>query len=172
MIMYFRQYASPWWAVLFVSAIMLVGSSRMVLAESPSSGFWMITPEEAAMAAPVVEPDAIRERGFFGGDEPSLSNTGPEIQLKKPGADAAPSSPMEIEIQFIPRHAPVDLTTIKVTLVKIIDIDLTERVKPYVTEEGLHIKDANLPSGEHTVRVSLGDTNGGMTVTQLVIKVL
>lgn len=156
-------------AVLMLVATMLLMSGGAAPAES---GFWLITPEEAAMAPVAVDPHAIRERGLFGGDEPALSNTGPQIQLRKPGVGAEPSSPLDIEIQFIPRDAPVDLSTIKVTLVKIIDIDLTERVKPYVTVEGLHIKDAKLPSGEHTVRVSLGDTKGGVTVTQLVIKIL
>jgi len=59
---------------------------------------------------------------------------------------------------FISRDAPVDLSTL--------------RVKDYATEKGLHIKDGNLPSGEHTVRVTLGDTEGGLTVTQLNVKIM
>jgi len=156
---------------LFFVITMVGFSSGLALAEQGHGDFWFITPEEAAMAPAVIDPHAIRERGLFS-SEPELSENGPKIRLEKPHGDDPQPSPVEIHIQFIPRDAPVDLSTLEVTLVKIIDIDLTERVKDYATDTGLHIKDANLPSGEHTVRVTLGDTEGGLTVTQFNVKIM
>ena len=158
--------------VLPLFMIAMIGlTSGLALAEQGHGDFWFITPEEAAMAPASIDPQAIRERGLFS-SEPEPSENGPKIRLEKPHGDDAQPSPVEIHIQFIPRDAPVDLSTLEVTLVKIIDIDLTERVKYYAKDTGLHIKDANLPSGEHTVRVTLGDTEGGLTVTQFNVKIM
>lgn len=138
---------------------------------SEEGGFWLITPEEGAMAPTLADPHAVRERGLFS-SVPVEQNNGPVIKMEKPNFADANTSPLEILIRFSPREASVDLSTLKVTLVKLFDIDLTDRVRPYVSKEGLHIPDAQLPSGEHTVRVTLGDTDGGITITQLYVKIM
>ena len=65
------------------------------------------------------------------------------------------------------RHARIQLTTGHPTQF----IDLTDRLRSYVTEEGLRVTQVKLPSGEHTVRLSLGDQAGGVTVKQMTLNV-
>lgn len=39
-------------------------------------------------------------------------------------------------------------------------VDLTERVKPGLTEKGIDLKAAEVPPGEHQIRVSVQDSDG------------
>lgn len=152
---------------LLVLCVMLVGlwSSDSVRA---NEGFWLITPEEAAM--PPASTDQVIPRGLFeaGREEP---DTGPLIDVLKPLVGKAQPVPLEILVKFEPRNSPVDVSSLKVTLVKFVPIDITDRVRPYVSPEGIRIPDARLPSGEHTVRISLADNAGGVSRKQMTVMI-
>lgn len=141
-----------------------------IRAASIAQDNWLITPEEAAMpAAPAfegpLEPGSHLEIGREGAD------FGPIIQLIKPPDGAMPDSPAEIVIQFAARRDAIDLTSLKVWVVKLISIDITDRVRAFVSLQGIRIPDARLPSGQHTVRISLADVTGASTVKQATIKI-
>ena len=93
-------------------------------------------------------------------------------QMFEPETEEAHPSPLEILIRFTPRQAPVDLSTLNVTLVKFFNIDLTDRVRPYMSPEGIHIQDAKLPSGEHTLHLTLADMDGGLTTEEISLRVM
>ena len=97
-------------------------------------------------------PGEVRTRGLFQREAP-LPNSGPDIDIEKPGLDQALQPPLDIAISFIARHAPVDLSTFRVTLVKLVNIDLTDRVRQHLSVEGLRLTQVQLPSGEHIVRL-------------------
>ena len=129
-------------------------------------GFWLITPEEAAA------PPASTEKGgqpLDIGREPP--DTGPLIEVLKPVPGAPLAVPLEIAVKFVPRSAPVDLSSLKVTVVKFIGIDITDRVLPFATPAGIQIPDAKLPAGEHTVRITVADASGGVSQKQLTLTV-
>jgi hypothetical protein len=151
---------------LLVFCVMLTGlwSSDAVRA---NEGFWLITPEEAASppAADQVVPRGLLEAGR---EEP---DTGPLIDVLKPLVGKAQPVPLEIVVKFEPRNAPVDVSSLKVTLVKFVPIDITDRVRPYTSPEGIRIPDARLPSGEHTVRISLADNVGGVSRKQMTVTI-
>lgn len=129
-------------------------------------GFWLITPEEAAMPPASTEQ---RGRPFDAGREPP--DTGPLIEVLKPAQGAPIAVPLEIAVKFVPRSAPVDLSSLNVTVVKFIGIDITDRVRPFATSAGIQIPDARLPSGEHTVRITVADASGGVSRKQLTLTV-
>ena len=144
--------------VLFAS-LALAGAAR---GTSPTEGFWLITPEEAAMPAEPAYPTTTKGLGPFDiGRE--ARDTGPLIEVVKPEGGKVQSPPVEVSVKFAPRNAPVDVSSLKVLVVKFIPIDITDRVRPYTTAEGIEIPDAKLPSGEHKVRLSLSDSTGGVT---------
>lgn len=130
--------------------------------------FWLVTREEAAM--PPAPEEQVAPRGLFeaGREEP---DTGPLIDVLKPLIGKVQSAPLEILVRFEPRTAPVDLSSLKVTLMKFIPIDLTDRVRPYASLEGIRIPDARLPSGEHTVRISVADNAGGVSRKQMTVAI-
>ena len=139
--------------------------------ESPASEaqeLWLVTPEEAAM--PPAPEEQVAPRGLIeaGREEP---DTGPLIDVLKPLIGKAQAAPLEILVKFASRNAPVDVASLQVTLVKFIPIDITERVRPFTSPEGIRIPDARLPSGEHTVRISLADKGGGVSRKQMTVTI-
>jgi len=135
-----------------------------------AQGIWLITPEEAAM--PPSPDETIHSRGgmpFDIGRE--VPDTGPMIELLKPNDGTSTPVPVEVSIRFEPRAAPVDLSTLNVMVVKLISIDITERLRPYTSPQGIQIPDARLPSGTHTVRISLADTAGGVSRKQVTVSI-
>jgi hypothetical protein len=101
------------------------------------------------------------------GRRAALKETGPKIDIAQPKANTPTSSPVEIMIRFSPKKVPIDLSSLKVTLVKWVNIDITEHIRKYATPEGVHIEKADLPAGEHTVRLSLADKEGHVTVKEV-----
>ena len=125
---------------------------------SPS---WLISPEEAALAP--AEDDGIRSR--------SLSDAGPGIDIVKPVEGEIVPSPAEIFIRFLPKTVTIDLTSLKVTLLKFISIDLTDRLKPYIDLTGIMVKDAKVPVGTYRVRISLSDSHGKTSTREISFEV-
>ena len=146
-------------------AFSLITLGSLTLEAGASDGLWLITPEEAA-TADEAEP-LIRSRGLG----PKLPDAGPMIELLKPIEHETISVPTEVVGRFTPRSAPVDLSTLKVSVVKLVRIDITDRLTAYVSPTGIKIPDANLPSGEHKVRITLGDAEGGVTSKEVTFRI-
>lgn len=130
---------------------------------NPTADFWLVTPEEAALANAESQP-TLRKRGID-------SRSGPVIELLKPSPGQASRAPVEIDVKFHASATPVDESTIQVTLLKIINVDLTDRQRPYMTVSGIYIPSANLPSGRHAVRIKLADREGNASSTQMTLQI-
>lgn len=127
---------------------------------------WLITPQEAAMAP-------ARENGL-GGEIPvaAESEMGPKIDVIKPNHGGSAPAPVEVDIKFTPKISPVDPTSLKVSVVKFINIDITDRLRAFVSPTGIRISGAQLPSGKHTVRISIADQDGLRSVKDVIFEVL
>jgi len=128
---------------------------------------WLITPQEAALAPRAEAPggaplDVGRQE----------SNLGPTIEILKPNAGGKASGPVEIQINFVPKTGPVDVTSLKVTVVKFIPFDITDRLRDYATADGIQIKEAKIPAGKHIVRISVADAQGTRSVKEIEFEVL
>ena len=149
---------SPW-SIRGLSVIVLVfvlpGGMGQSCAESADS--WLITPAEAVLAP--AQDEGIRSR--------ALNDAGPGIEFIKPLDGAVVSSPAEILIRFLPKTVTIDLTTVKVTLLKFIPIDLTDRLKPYVKPDGIAVKEAKVPTGAYRVRITLSDAQGKTSMREI-----
>lgn len=127
-----------------------------------SEELWLISPEEAAFA-PAPEESLIRSRG--------LNGKGPRIDVLKPADDAPQQSPLEILVRFHPNPTAVNPQSVKVQLVKFISIDITDRVKPYLSESGIDVKEANIPPGKHLVRITVSDGKGETSSKEIELQV-
>lgn len=155
--------------------VLLVGVAFAWLgASTPGDEFWLITPEEAAKPGAPANADALNPfttRGLSPLEVGRDVDTGPMIEVLKPSVKKVETTPVEVSVKFAPRSAPVDISSLKVQVVKLIPIDITDRVRPYTDPEGIHIPDARLPSGEHKVRISLSDKDGGMTRKEMTVTI-
>ena len=149
---------------------MLFAFAAGASAADRQDGFWLVTPEEAALA-----PTPLDKHGPQGGGPLDVGreppDTGPLIEVVKPTLGSPVAVPLEISVKFVPRGAPVDLGSLKVILMKLFGIDITDRVRPYATPTGIQIPDAKLPSGEHTVRITVADASGGISQKQVTLAI-
>ena len=154
-----------------LSFVIFVASS--VLGALPNQGGWLITPEEAAMkpAAPDTDADTA-PGGTMSEIGREMMSLGPIVELKKPGTDQPIGSPVEIVITFKERLAPINVESLDVILDKWIYVNITKRVRPYASETGIHIPDAQLPSGEHALILYIEDTKENPTELNFTISVM
>lgn len=116
---------------------------------------WLITQDEAARPAAPPRPRlAMRNSGA----------AGPQIILVRPHPGDELRSPLAVTIRFEPRgDAAVDPASLKVVVQKLFDIDITDRVRPYASAEGIAMDQAKIPAGEHVVEISVADDHGRRT---------
>lgn len=108
----------------------------------------LITEDEAS------QPD---QRIVKGSARTPERSDGPTLEFVSPVDGTTVPKPLEINVNFKPNGSPVKLDSLKVSYLKLFSIDITDRVRPYATAEGIHIKAADLPTGSHRVKFTLED---------------
>ena len=156
-------------ALLFILIVLSAGVSFAASADS-GDGVWLMTPDEAAMPAPDGHSGLRGGAPFDVGRE--IPNTGPTIEVVKPEDGGQSHIPFEIEVNFSPRNAPVDVSTVRVYVLKFVTVNITERVEPFISERGVHIPEAKMPPGKYKVRVRVEDEDGGRSVRNIRLKVM
>ena len=129
----------------------------ILAAGAPARADTLITEREAKL------PDAdVRARG------PML---GPKVIVVSPARDAgAVKSPFALVIRFEGRDGvQVDLNSLVVTYEKSPPVDLTERVKEFLTSSGIAMPQAETPSGDHRIHVEIKDVEGRLGGTEFSI---
>jgi hypothetical protein len=126
--------------------------AAIVLAAPPKAdaGVILITPEEAKLPAPT-QMQLASSRAI---------TRGPRIEVS--GLDDGKlHSPLHFKLRFLAFGGKsIDPDTVTVTYLRGPNIDLTERIKPFVRPTGIDIPDAEVPPGEHAIRVDLKDSEG------------
>jgi len=124
-------------------------------AEKPVAVVQLLTRDEA------LQQEA-KNFGFAGED---ILKNGPEIKIVSPEPDRELNSPFKLAVRFVPKQGrSVDLSTLRVECLKIVTVDLTPRVLPYATADGISIAKASAPVGNYKIRITVADTKGGVTV--------
>ena len=89
---------------------------------------------------------------------------GPSVKFVSPTAGSTVSSPFDLRVVFEPRgDSKVDVNSVKVTYLKFPYVDLTPRLKSAITASGINFQNAEVPAGEHAVKLSVQDTEGRET---------
>lgn len=130
------------------------------IASMPARATQLITAEEA-QSPPPKGAVATERRGITRGPKVDVV-TGAEVK-----------SPTRLQLKFEPYGgAKIDPDSVKVTYLRSPNVDLTPRVKSFVQATGIDMPDAELPAGEHMVRVDIKDSDGRAGTTIFVLKVL
>jgi len=110
----------------------------------------LITAKEAQL--PPAKTD-LKTRGISRG--PGIVVISPDSSLSEV------KSPFDFLVKFEPRGGvKVDSSTVKITYLKFPYVDLTERVKTAISEQGINFPKAMVPTGEHSVRITVKDIDG------------
>ena len=114
--------------------------------------FELVTPAEASLPA---------------GAAPSLTMRGsplrrPNILVVSPPPTAGVMhSPIDLKLRF---HAfggaEIDPESVVVTYLKQPAIDITQRITPFITAQGIEIDNADMPPGQHQFWIEVKDKNG------------
>ena len=103
----------------------------------------------------------------------SVSDNGPLLQINSPiGFDLV--SPVDFDLSVKPREGhSVDLASLKVEYKSFTWFNVTKKVKSNATfsDDRIFAENVDLPSGNHKLRISLMDRNGGLTSTIVTFKV-
>jgi hypothetical protein len=112
----------------------------------------LITAKEAALPS---ASGALATRGI---------SRGPAVKLESPEADTPVVAPFEFKINFEARgDAKIDPNSVKVIYMKSPFVDLTPRLKNAISANGIDFAKADVPPGNHTIRITVKDTDGRET---------
>lgn len=133
----------------------------------------------AANSAPAFELVTAAEAALPPGKAPSVAVRGsptrrPNIAVISPSGAGAVYSPLDLKLTFSAFNgAAIDPNSVVITYIKQPDIDITPRVKEFITASGINIAQAQVPPGLHQFWIELKDTHGnssGREVEFLVLK--
>lgn len=122
----------------------------------PATAETLITETEAALPA----ANGITMRGV---------TRGPSVKLINPSET---KSPFALKVVFEAHGgAKVEPSSVKVVYLKSPAVDITDRVKPFITANGIDMGKAEVPPGQHAIRVDVKDSDGrtGSATLQLTV---
>ena len=141
------------------------------VAQGPKGVLQFITTEDLSRQETVAKEKGLTEVGRSMILE---LKDGPQIQVVEPGSGEIGKQPVEIDVVFDKSldGAEPKMDTLKVRYLKFITIDITNRVKPYVEGNRIHVTQAEFPKGSHTVEIYLEDAQGRASSRVVEFKVL
>ena len=124
------------------------GLALACLQTSAANAEVLITPEEAKLPAAAT----VAMRGI---------TRGPGIEQVSPPPDSGVPSPLSFKIKFeIRNKVEIDPRSVKLVYLKAHSIDLTDRIKKYLTADGIEMDRAEVPPGVHVLRLDIADKQG------------
>jgi hypothetical protein len=139
--------------------IRIAFAATLVAIPAASFAEALITPEEAALP-PMKGAVANSNRGI---------TRGPKIAVIE---ENGVKSPIRFQVKFQPLGgSTIDTEGVKVIYLKQPNVDLTPRVKSFVQPTGIDMPDAQLPPGDHLVRIDVKDSEGRVSTTSFVLKI-
>ncbi len=84
---------------------------------------------------------------------------GPRIDLVEPGQAAY--SPLHFQVRFQSfGGADINVRSLRAIYLKNPEVDITPRIARFVDASGIDIPDAEVPAGQHYIRIEITDTEG------------
>ena len=146
------------WAML--ATLSIVTAATPLFGAPALAAHVLITQDEANLPPP---------KGAVAVDRRGVTR-GPKIILV---GDIEPlHSPVHLQLKFESfGGAKIDEDSVKVTYLRTPNVDLTPRIKPFVQITGIDVPDAELPVGDHMVRVDVKDSDGRSGSASFVLQV-
>ncbi len=136
--------------------ILLIATVFLAVSAASAGAETLITAAEAALPA----ASGITMRGV---------TRGPTVKLVNP---AEVKSPFNLKVKFEAHGGTkVEPGSVKVVYLKSPTVDITDRVKAFITADGIDMSKAEIPAGQHAIRVDVKDSDGraGSSTLQLTV---
>jgi hypothetical protein len=136
-------------------ALCLIG---LVASAAPAGAIQLVTEQEAAL--PPDRLPALELRG-----SPTRRPTA--VVVSPPPNAGVMKSPLSLKVRLQAYGgAKVDPDSIVVTYRKTPMIDITQRIRPFISADGIDVPDAEVPPGAHEFRIELKDRDGRIGATE------
>jgi hypothetical protein len=137
--------------------------SGFFAATMPAEAFQLITPEEAALPAAAIPTPQLR----------GSPTRRPIVIVVWPSPDAGfVHSPFDLKLRFRAfGGAEIDRDSVVVTYLKQQPIDITQRIMPFITADGIEVSRAEVPPGRHEFWIELKDKDGRVGEAEFGFKV-
>jgi hypothetical protein len=94
------------------------------------------------------------------------------VVVSPPPTAGVVRSPLSLKIRLRAfGGAKVDPDSIVVTYKKTPKIDITQRIMPFISADGIDVPDAEVPPGIHEFRIELKDNDGRLGATEFKFQV-
>jgi len=134
-----------WWG----GALCLAG---LLAAATPAAAIQLVTEQEAALP-----PDRLPGLELRG----SPTRRPSAVIVSPPPNAGVMKSPVSFKVKLQAHGgAKIDPDSIVVTYKKTPEIDITQRIMPFITADGIDVPDAEVPPGTHQFRIELKDNAG------------
>jgi hypothetical protein len=150
----------------------LAGILLLVAVAIPGQAAVLITPQEAQQArVPEGRPASQAAGGAAGYDKDRGTPTrAPDVVVQSPTGPVG--SPFPLRVAFTPHNgARIDPNSVTVTLLSKPEVDLTNRVRPYLSARGVDFAQAEAPPGQYRIRIELIDDAGHIGATTVDLQV-
>jgi len=130
-------------------------------------------------AAQAADPILLITREEAGLPTASKTATSTRNLTRGPGIDTLPTpdkgvdgKPFRLSVRFMPSNGvPIDPATVRVFYRRQPPVDITERIKPFITPAGIEAPSVVVPSGSHILEIEATDKEGRIGRRQLTLTV-
>ena len=144
----------------YLALMVLSVAGAITVSSAAGASHVLITADEAKLPPP---------KGAITADRRGITR-GPKIEVIVDGQQV--HSPVHLQLKFESfGGAKIDPDSIKVTYMKTPTVDLTDRIKSFVQASGMDMPDAELPPGDHMIRVDIKDSEGRIGSTSFELKI-
>lgn len=121
----------------------------------------LITREEAGLPAPDAPGGAVRNL-----------TRGPGIDTQGTLGSGVAGKPLRLAVKFLPSNGvPIDPDSVRVIYRRQPALDVTTRVKAFITAQGIEAPAVLVPPGKHIIEIQAVDKEGRVGRTQMTLSV-
>lgn len=130
-------------------------------------------------AAQAAEPVQLITREEAGLPTASVAPASTRNITRGPGIDTLPTpdkgvdgKPFRLSVRFMPSNGvPIDPASVRVFYRRQPPVDITDRIKPYITPAGIEAPSVVVPTGSHVLEIEATDKEGRIGRRQLKLTV-
>ena len=139
----------------------VLATAAMLTAAQAADPIPLITREEAGLPAAPKVPASTRNL-----------TRGPGIDTLPTPDTGVDGKPFRLNVRFMPANGvPVDPATVRVFYRRDPPVDITQRIKQYITPGGIDAPSVVVPSGSHVIEIEATDKEGRIGRRQITLTV-